>query len=85
MSKTMEARIQNHFSELTDPRRREVTYPLTTKASRTFSTSTWKTTSLAYKSVGIRQNKTDMDATRSVIIYFARHRKICRIVLVGRT
>ena len=28
MSKTKSARIQDHFAELTDPRRREVTYPL---------------------------------------------------------
>lgn len=28
MSQTKSARIQDHFAELTDPRRREVTYPL---------------------------------------------------------
>jgi DDE_Tnp_1-associated len=28
MSRTKSARIQDHFAELTDPRRREVTYPL---------------------------------------------------------
>jgi predicted transposase YbfD/YdcC len=28
MSRTQSARIQDHFAELTDPRRREVTYPL---------------------------------------------------------
>lgn len=28
MSKTKSARLQDHFTELTDPRRREVTYPL---------------------------------------------------------
>ena len=28
MTKTKSARLQNHFAELTDPRRREVTYPL---------------------------------------------------------
>ncbi len=28
MSQTQSIRIQDHFTELTDPRRREVTYPL---------------------------------------------------------
>ena len=28
MPKTQSVRIQDHFAELTDPRRREVTYPL---------------------------------------------------------
>ena len=28
MPKTTSARIQDHFAELTDPRRRKVTYPL---------------------------------------------------------